>query len=88
MVFYTYMKCEVLILNDTEHEFCRVHAVIVCDDAKYFHDHVNETLNELGLTDVRSEEILDIIEGYKGRGYGLSMQDELGLCHIFFLFSK
>lgn len=55
----------------------KVHAVIVCDDAKYFHDHVNETLTELGLTDVRSEEILDIIEGYKGRGYGLSTQDEL-----------
>ncbi|XP_061194549.1 uncharacterized protein LOC133202707 isoform X2 [Saccostrea echinata] len=55
----------------------KVHAVIVCDDAKYFHNHVNETLSELGLTDVQSEEILDIIEGYKGRGYGLSTEEEL-----------
>lgn len=62
--------------------------MIVCDDAKYFHDHVNETLTELGLTDVRSEEILNIIEGYKGRGYGLSTQDELGSCHIFYVFTK
>lgn len=44
--------------------------MIVCDDVKYFYDYVNEILIELGLIDVRLEEILDIIEGYKGRGYG------------------
>nr|XP_022287846.1 putative D-cysteine desulfhydrase 1, mitochondrial isoform X1 [Crassostrea virginica] len=55
----------------------KVHAVTICDDANYFHNHVNETLQDVGLTGIRSEEILDIIDGYKGRGYGLSTEDEL-----------
>ncbi|XP_048744229.1 uncharacterized protein LOC125657593 isoform X2 [Ostrea edulis] len=55
----------------------KVHAMTVSDDAKYFHNHINETLSELGLTEVRSEDILDIIDGYKGRGYGLSTEEEL-----------
>ena len=36
-------------------------------------------MQDVGLTGIRSEEILDIIDGYKGRGYGLSTEDELGL---------
>lgn len=56
----------------------RVHAVAVCDDAAYFHGHCNEMIAALGLADeTRSEDILDIVEGYKGRGYGLSTPEEL-----------
>ena len=58
--------------------FCRVHAVSVCDDAKYFHGHCNEMLQTVGLNGVRSEDILHVIDGHKGLGYGLSTQEELG----------
>ena len=50
----------------------------MCDDSRYFHGHVNDTLKAVGLGDVKSEDILDVIEGYKGRGYGVSTQEELG----------
>ena len=65
----------------------RVHAVCVCDNADYFHGHIDETLEELGLLQsqdsqrgaaMKSRDIIDIIEGYKGRGYGLSTDEELG----------
>lgn len=38
----------------------------------YFHGHVDETLSELGLGAVRSRDILNVVDGFKGRGYGLS----------------
>ena len=59
----------------------------VCDNADYFHGHIDETLVELGLSKskdtqgrptVKSRDIIDIVEGYKGRGYGLSTDEELG----------
>ncbi|XP_013411640.1 bifunctional D-cysteine desulfhydrase/1-aminocyclopropane-1-carboxylate deaminase, mitochondrial [Lingula anatina] len=55
----------------------RIHAVIVSDDPKYFHDHINETLEATGITDTKSCDIVDIIDGYKGKGYGLSTEEEL-----------
>ena len=38
-------------------------------------------MNQVGRTggiDVKEEDILDIIDGYKGGGYGVSTQHELG----------
>ena len=57
----------------------RVHGVSVCDDQLYFHTHCNEILNEMGVTGVRSEDILDVVDGYKGIGYGESTDEELQL---------
>ncbi|KAH3841240.1 hypothetical protein DPMN_114699 [Dreissena polymorpha] len=54
----------------------RIHGVSVCDDKHYFHQHCNEMIQAVGL-DARSEDILDIIDGHKGQGYGLSAQEEL-----------
>ena len=48
------------------------------DNAVYFHEHCNEMLQELGLCEVKSEDILDIIDGHKGQGYGQSTQEDLG----------
>ena len=45
----------------------RCHAVDVCDDATYFHQKINEDL-QIGGLDVQAEEIIDIIDGYKGKG--------------------
>lgn len=56
----------------------RVHAVNVCDDAACFHRRVNDILDELGSA-ARSEQILDIIDGYVGRGYAQSRPEELDL---------
>ncbi|KAA8499126.1 putative D-cysteine desulfhydrase 1, mitochondrial [Porphyridium purpureum] len=59
----------------------KVHAVSVCDNAEYFHEHCNEMLRDLGLGDrTCSEEILDILDDYKGRGYALNTDEELKFC--------
>lgn len=49
----------------------------VSDDAAYFHHHCNEMMRAVGVS-ARSQDILDIIDGHKGQGYGLSTQEELG----------
>lgn len=54
----------------------KVHAICVCDNPAYFHNHVNSMLHELGLKGV-SEDMVDIIGEHKGRGYGISMEEEL-----------
>lgn len=41
----------------------------------------------MGGLDVKAEDIIDIIEGYKGKGYAISSQEELGACQLF-LFSN
>ncbi|XP_033116328.1 putative D-cysteine desulfhydrase 1, mitochondrial isoform X2 [Anneissia japonica] len=56
----------------------RVHAFAVCDTAEYFHSHINQTLTSIGLGDtVRSHDIINIHEGAKGLGYGISKPEEL-----------
>lgn len=55
----------------------------VCDDAAFFHGEINKLLKSVGLQRdtqpvVRSEDLIDIVEGVKGRGYGLSTDEELG----------
>ena len=56
----------------------------VCDNAEYFYNHVDEQLRIFSMTTTTegkplcSRDIVDVIEGYKGRGYGLSTDEELG----------
>ena len=55
-----------------------IHAVSVSDHAGYFHGHVDGTLAELGLSErFQSTDILNVIDGYKGSGYGMSTRSEL-----------
>ena len=42
----------------------------------YIYENINEDLRMGGL-DVQAEDIIDIIEGYKGKGYALSSQEKL-----------
>ena len=63
----------------------RIHAICVSDNADYFYEHIDETIHEVGLSEgyegrppVHSRDIIDIIEGYIGQGYGLSTDEELG----------
>ena len=39
----------------------------------------NEDL-QIGGLDVQAEELIDMIDGYKGQGYGKSTEEELGRC--------
>eukprot|EP00040_Diaphanoeca_grandis_P028561 m.165626 g.165626 ORF g.165626 m.165626 type:complete len:382 (+) comp31390_c1_seq4:124-1269(+) len=56
----------------------KIHAIAVCDDSNYFYKHVDETLLELGLDQkYKARDLLSVVEGHKGRGYGLSTQTEL-----------
>ena len=57
----------------------RCHVVNVCDDAAYFYQKINEDL-QIGGLDVQAEELIDIIDGYKGKGYGKSTEEELSWC--------
>ena len=42
----------------------------------FFYNKINEDLSSGGI-DVRAEDTIDIIDGYKGGGYGVSAQHEL-----------
>ena len=35
-------------------------------------------MGRTGGIDVKAEDIIDVIDGYKGEGYGVSIQHELG----------
>ena len=41
------------------------------DKAAYVYNKINEDLRSGGI-DVKAEDIIDIIDGYKGGGYGVS----------------
>ena len=60
----------------------RIHGVSVTDNADYFYELIDQFLKSIGQTDsagklLHSRDIVDIIDGYKGRGYGLTTRDEL-----------
>ena len=70
-----YLCCLVKLINNVS----RIHAVAVCDNAQYFYDHVDQTLEAVGMGDkVKSTEILGVVDGYKGKGYGLTTEKDLG----------
>ena len=61
---------------------CRIHAVSVSDSSDYFYNHIDNTLQQLGLLKdnghpLKATDILEVVDGYKGRGYGLSTAEEL-----------
>ena len=64
--------------------YSRIHAICVCDNSSYFYGHIDQQLESMGLARtstgqprLRAADIIDIIDGYKGRGYSLSTDDEL-----------
>ncbi|KAL9964244.1 hypothetical protein ACROYT_G027857 [Oculina patagonica] len=67
---------EIAIANYLTGSKLKCHAVNVCDNAAYFYNKINEDLRTGGL-DVKAEDIIDIIEGYKGKGYAISTNEEL-----------
>ena len=44
------------------------------DDSDYFYEHIQETLDAVGLGKIKARDAIDIVEGYKGQGNGISVQ--------------
>lgn len=57
----------------------KIHAFNVCDTAQYFYQHLDDQLKEIGLDKYRSHDLVNIVDGFKGLGYGLSTNKELEL---------
>ena len=76
----------------------RIHAICVCDDAEYFYNFVDDHFKKLGLTEtnglaINVKDVVDIVDGHKGRGYALSTSEELSMYfkyHVMFssIFAK
>ena len=50
----------------------------MCDNADYFYKFIDDHLREFGFSElVKAREIVDLIDGYKGKGYALSTNEEL-----------
>ena len=61
----------------------RIHAVSVSHNANYFYDHVSETLEAIGMGGkVKSTEMLDVVDEYKGQGYGLTTDEDLSMIFL------
>lgn len=64
-------------LNDSK---MKIHGMMVCDGSNYFRDHIDDTLAEIGLRDrcgVKADDIVDLVDGVRGQGYGVSTKEEL-----------
>jgi D-cysteine desulfhydrase family pyridoxal phosphate-dependent enzyme len=55
----------------------KIHAIAVSDNSEYFYQHVDATLAELGIGHHTAQDLLTVVDGHKGRGYGLSTPAEL-----------
>ena len=65
------------------HTHTRLHAVCVSNSADYFYDVLDDLLGEYGLTDkdgkpLRARDLAHLTDDYKGIGYALSTEEELG----------
>ena len=56
----------------------KIHAINICDNAKYFYNHLDEQIKELNLK-YKAVDLVNIIDGFKGAGYGISTDNELEL---------
>ncbi|XP_052103570.1 uncharacterized protein LOC127737077 [Mytilus californianus] len=65
------------IANYLNQSKLRIHAIAIGDNKQSFMEHINDSIKEVGLGDsVCADDIIDIVDGYKGRGYGLSTPEE------------
>lgn len=56
---------------------------MVSNSEKHFYHHCDKTLQKVGLTDVSSKDLVNIVDGYKGKGYGQSTEEELDfICQV------
>ncbi|KAK6172908.1 hypothetical protein SNE40_016475 [Patella caerulea] len=55
----------------------RCHGIDVSEQTNMVIPSIDEILTKLGLHHVKAEDIVNVIPGYHGKGYGLSTQEEL-----------
>lgn len=71
--------------NSINNNDATVYGVNVCDDAEYFRNIVEKLLKEIanytGKEIHINKEEIDILDGYVGRGYALSQQEEIEFIH-------
>lgn len=62
----------------------RIHGVSIGIPVDSCYKLVDDHVKELGLVDVNAHDIVDLVDGYIGLGYGKSSQQEMGrlLCMI------
>lgn len=57
----------------------KIHGITIGLKADFVHNHVNEMIRAMGLVDVKSKDIVDIIDGYIGDGYAKSTDEDHNL---------
>ena len=55
----------------------KIHTVLVADEMESISQHVKSTLEELGLHNAKPDDVLDIIDGYFGKGYSLTTSEDI-----------
>jgi len=64
----------------------QIHGINVCDDAPHFQERINNILREakrrFGFALNLQKKDINVIDGYVGKGYGLSRQEELDLIKL------
>jgi D-cysteine desulfhydrase len=55
----------------------KIHSFNICDSSKYFYGHLDQQLKDLGLGQYKAVDLVNIVDGYKGAGYGVSRNEEL-----------
>ena len=56
----------------------RIHGVSIGIPVDSCYKLVDDHVKELGLVDVNAHDIVDLVDGYIGLGYGKSSQQEMG----------
>ncbi|KAL8585924.1 hypothetical protein ACOMHN_061085 [Nucella lapillus] len=59
----------------------KLHGICLSQDAAHYYQVVEESLEALGLGHLKARDLLRVVDQYKGRGYGLSTQEELEFIH-------
>ena len=73
-VRYCHHNC--LISGSTQ--FSRMHGIAIAYEAQYSYDHMQATLDSIGLNDVRPKDLFEVVESYIGEGYAMTTQEALG----------
>eukprot|EP00730_Choanoeca_flexa_P001198 TRINITY_DN10525_c0_g1_i1.p1 TRINITY_DN10525_c0_g1~~TRINITY_DN10525_c0_g1_i1.p1 ORF type:complete len:381 (+),score=50.46 TRINITY_DN10525_c0_g1_i1:83-1225(+) len=61
--------CGLGLANHLHNSPYRIWGVSICDDRHYFYQHIQQTLDLLELP-LKSQELVTVIDGFKGEGYG------------------
>lgn len=75
-----------LLGKNAHHLKAQIHGINVCDDAPYFQEHISNIIREarkkFGFELNLQKKDINIIDGYIGKGYGLSRQEEIELIKL------